>query len=305
MDSITNPLVSVIIPTFNHAVYLKRAIVSVLNQSYKNWELVIVDNYSTDNTSALVECFKSDKIHYLKIRNNGIIAKSRNAGIALCKGDWIAFLDADDWWFPKKLETIKKHFFEYDCVYHDVYRVTDSKNTSFFQRTFSRAPRINMLEDLLCNGNTIVNSSMVVRKKALEKIGLLREDRNINSWEDYDAWLRLAKNACVFKKENSVLGNYWTGGGNISNPSQTLCMIRSFLEVYKYELGNLGISSPPWWCNYASAMSYKALNDSSEASKHFYKAFVTSNSLIAKIKIILREPCVVRKILSVKKPSQD
>jgi hypothetical protein len=69
------------------------------------------------------------------------------------------------------------------------------------------------------------------------------------------------------------------------------------LEVYKEEITNLGINYPPWWCKYASAMSFKVLNRPAEASQHFYEAFVSTNSMISKIKIILRDPFVIRNIL--------
>ena len=86
-----NKLISIIIPTFNHGQFLDRALKSIINQTYTNWEVIIVDNHSTDNTTKIVKSFKSSKITYFKIHNNGIIAKSRNAGIYAAKGEWIAF----------------------------------------------------------------------------------------------------------------------------------------------------------------------------------------------------------------------
>ena len=74
-------LFSIIIPTYNREKMLKNAIKSVLNQTYKNWEIIIVDNYSKDNTKKMVENFKSKKIKFYQINNNGIIAKSRNIGV--------------------------------------------------------------------------------------------------------------------------------------------------------------------------------------------------------------------------------
>ena len=89
-------------PTFNRKNELKFAIKSVISQTYKNWELVIVDNNSTDGTTEMIESFNLDKLKHIKINNHGIIAKSRNKGIANASGEYIAFLDSDDWWSPKK-----------------------------------------------------------------------------------------------------------------------------------------------------------------------------------------------------------
>ena len=91
MSDALTPLVSIVIPTYNHARYLGRALQSVLDQTYINWEAIIIDNHSTDNTDQLVASFSDSRIIYLKIHNNGVIASSRNAGIREAKGEWIAF----------------------------------------------------------------------------------------------------------------------------------------------------------------------------------------------------------------------
>ena len=98
-----NPLISVVTPTYNRARTLPRAIDSVLSQTFVNWELIIVDNHSSDNTQEIVSSYSSEKIKFFQIQNNGIIAKSRNLGIDKARGDFIAFLDSDDYWEPSKL----------------------------------------------------------------------------------------------------------------------------------------------------------------------------------------------------------
>jgi len=97
---------SVIIPTYNQANLLKKALTSVLNQSFKSYEIIIIDNFSTDNTQEVVENIKDRNIFYKKIHNDGVIAKSRNEGIKLSNGEWLAFLDSDDSWYSKRLEII-------------------------------------------------------------------------------------------------------------------------------------------------------------------------------------------------------
>ena len=98
------PIVSIVIPTYNHAKFISKALKSVIDQTYKNWEAIIIDNESIDETYKLINNFNDQRIKYFKIANDGVIAKSRNLGINEAKGEWIAFLDSDDWWTKDKLE---------------------------------------------------------------------------------------------------------------------------------------------------------------------------------------------------------
>ena len=102
------PFFSVVMPTYNQAKYLKASIDSVLRQSYKDFEIIIIDNYSTDETQKIIKKYKSRRIRAIKFRNKGIIAASRNLAIKNSKGQWIAFLDSDDMWFKNKLRKIYK-----------------------------------------------------------------------------------------------------------------------------------------------------------------------------------------------------
>lgn len=113
-------LVSIIMPSYNTENFIGESINSVLNQTYKNWELIIVDDASTDSTDKVVENFLNDRrIHYIKNKENYGAALSRNFAIKQAKGKWIAFLDSDDIWKPQKLErqinfmVKNKYYFSY------------------------------------------------------------------------------------------------------------------------------------------------------------------------------------------------
>jgi glycosyltransferase involved in cell wall biosynthesis len=97
------PLVTVVIPTYNHAVFLKTALEGVANQEYKNLEVIVVDNHSDDNTVEVVESFLNLNITLLKVHNKGVIGISRNLGLNHATGDWVAFLDSDDFWYPGRI----------------------------------------------------------------------------------------------------------------------------------------------------------------------------------------------------------
>jgi len=103
-------LVSVIIPTFNRADLIEYSIISVLNQTYQNFEIIIIDDGSTDNTREVVHSIKDKRIKYIYYKHVGLPASARNKGIMIARGEFIAFLDSDDIWLPKKLEMQIKTF---------------------------------------------------------------------------------------------------------------------------------------------------------------------------------------------------
>ena len=100
------PFFSVVIPTYNHEVFLEKAVKSVLTQTFSDYEIIIIDNYSNDNTENLIKNLNNKNIKFIKNRNHGIIAKSRNIGIEQSKSEWIAFLDSDDIWRQEKLKVL-------------------------------------------------------------------------------------------------------------------------------------------------------------------------------------------------------
>ena len=112
------PLFSIVIPTYNRAKLLERCLKSVISQTYTNWEAIIVDNYSEDNTEEIVKSFADSRIRYIKNHNFGVIAISRNKAIDMAHGDWICFLDSDDIWYKEKLESLLPYINDYDIIYH-------------------------------------------------------------------------------------------------------------------------------------------------------------------------------------------
>jgi len=135
------PLISIIIPTYNHANYLSKALESVINQSFQNWEAIVIDNQSIDETRKIISGYRDSRIKYLRISNNGVVAKSRNAGIMMAKGKWIAFLDSDDWWVKNKLKichNIIKKKNDIDLIYHDLNIVNNKTSVNIIMKlTFS------------------------------------------------------------------------------------------------------------------------------------------------------------------------
>lgn len=113
-----NILFSIVIPTYNRANLIGRCLQSVVNQTYINWEALVVDNYSEDNTADVVASFNDDRIRFFKNHNYGVISVSRNFALDRAKGEWICFLDSDDSWSPYKLEKLLPYLNNYDIIYH-------------------------------------------------------------------------------------------------------------------------------------------------------------------------------------------
>jgi len=206
MNNFSAPLISVIIPTYNHSNYLSRALQSVCDQTYFNWEAIVIDNNSTDDTNTVIGSFTDKRIRSLKINNNGIIAASRNMGIRAAKGEWIAFLDSDDWWSLDKLEACSIYMNDnVDLIYHNLDIIYDLP--SFFKkRKSSRKIKPPVLKNLLFKGNPITNSGVIVRKKLLLKVGGISEDAEMVAAEDYNTWLKIAAITDAFKYIPKSLG---------------------------------------------------------------------------------------------------
>ena len=218
-----NPLISIVIPTFNHVNYLSKALESVLHQTYTNWEAIVIDNHSTDDTGKVIDKFNDHRIKYLKIQNNGVIAKSRNIGIKSAKGDWVAFLDSDDLWTNDKLKTcIESINNQVDLIYHDL-EVTSNKRT-FFKGKINKTRQLKkpVLIDLLVNGNAISNSSVIVRKKILIKIGLMDENKELIAAEDYNTWLKISNFTDQFLYLPKKLGYYHIHQEGISQKDMSI-----------------------------------------------------------------------------------
>ncbi len=281
-------LISIILPTFNHAKFLKKAIESVINQSYINWELIIIDNNSTDETSEIVNSYSDHRIIYSKIHNNGVIAASRNHGIRLSNGSWIAFLDSDDWWTNDKLSKSIDYINEdkFDLIYHDLFLIYKSNQNSFKKLASSRNLYFPIFEDLLLNGNGILNSSVLVRKDLLEEVGLISCDINKITWEDYDCWLRISRKTNRFYYIKETLGYYWAAGGNMTNPDQDLKNAKSIYN--KYIKGYYNII--PSWILFSEGKALVKKGYIQEGVSKFKKISFTNYSLIeftkAQLKII-------------------
>ena len=281
-----SPKVTVIIPNFNRDYCLGRAIRSVVNQTFSDWNLIVVDNNSTDGSLEVIGSFNDSRISVVRTDNNGIIAHSRNIGIRKAKGDYIAFLDSDDWWEITKLqESIACLDSGSDFVYHDLYQVSrlpEKESAQGIIRT--RALTTPVFVDLLSNGNTIPNSSVVVRTSLVREIGGFSEKSELVGSEDFDGWIRIAKLTNKFHRLDSVLGYYWNGGGNLTSAKTALANYIYLRNRYEKELNNILGQELPGWMVYGLARAALTLGKFSEARRYSLLALKTKLPKLIRLK---------------------
>ena len=229
---------SIIIPTFNREKLLNRALLSLRNQSYKNFEIIIVDDKSTDGSYEMIKTFNDLNIIYIKNSSNGIIANSRNIGIRKSTQNYIAFLDSDDYWKKNKLEIIHEQIekYNYEFIFHDMHLI-NYKNQIKFQFK-KRKLKCCFYENLIMKGNYIFNSSVVLKKKLLESINYLNEDKDLVASEDYHAWLNIFKKDPKIKYINKKLGYYHIHDGSLSKKNMYWCT----MQACKQFISNINVN---------------------------------------------------------------
>lgn len=195
-----NELVSVIMPSYNTGNYIAESIQSVQSQTYSNWELIIVDDCSTDNTDAVIAQFDDPRIHFLKNEKNSGAAVSRNRALREAKGRWIAFLDSDDLWHPQKLEK-QIAFMEknsYAFSYTNYSEIDENSNLRGIQVTGpKRITKSGMYAYCWPGCLTVMYDASVV--------GLVQIE-DIKKNNDYAMWLKVCRKAdCYLLAENLAL----------------------------------------------------------------------------------------------------
>jgi len=227
------PFFSIVIPTYNCAELLERALKSVFSQTFQNFEIIIIDNSSTDHTQNVLNGYSDPRLKVLIVNNNGIIAYSRNKGIQKSKGEWVAFLDSDDVWKLEKLESVKQAIDENKNAIlfcHDEWHVVHGR----IRTRFRYGPVVSeMYERLLFKGNCLSTSAVCLRRDIAKKTEGFSERIDFVTVEDYEYWIRLAKEG-EFIFLNEVLGEWHTHGSNFSD--NVLIHAAAYMAVVEFHL---------------------------------------------------------------------
>jgi teichuronic acid biosynthesis glycosyltransferase TuaG len=240
----SNPLITIITPLHNAEIYIYETIESVINQTYKNWEMIIVDDCSTDSSRDIVKEFenKDTRIKLIELEFNfGGPARPRNVGIENAKGEYVAFLDADDVWFPKKLEKqmdFLKQNQDID-ICHTLSNIIDENSVE--KGVLNSRGIYNMLKFLVKEKNLLfytnyinINSTLMKIDKALK----FEEGKNLIAAEDWKYWIDNNKAGKNIKLVNEVLVKYRVHDASISNRESDIGYRRAIYILSKMFLKN-------------------------------------------------------------------
>jgi teichuronic acid biosynthesis glycosyltransferase TuaG len=220
---------SVITPVFNGRQYIGRAIDSVLQQTYPEWEMIVVDNGSTDDTTRIVQEYatKDTRIRLISCpANSGSPAFPRNLGMKNASGAYIAFLDADDLFLPQKLYEVERFLHSAthaEIVCHGEQHVKNNR----IVRTEYYGP-YTTYKDLLLRNNTLSTSAVVMNKTCIGKGGYFCEDLKLSGFEDYDYWLRLSQ-SCRIVYLRKILGIY-----SVDHTSESLKIVANCRNAFEF-----------------------------------------------------------------------
>ena len=230
--------ISIVIPTYNRASFLKEAIDSVLSQTYRNFELIVVDDGSTDDTPKLLSSY-GEKIKVIKKANKGPSA-ARNRGIKAAKGGWIAFLDSDDVWKPGKLEKqvqfIKDNPEIKICQTEEIW-IRNGKRVNPRKKHEMHSGWIYEQCLPLC---IVSPSSVMIHRDVFEKVGLF--DETMLACEDYDLWLRIAPHYPICLVREKLIVKQGGHADQQSHVISSLDLLRIKAMVKSLESGGLNES---------------------------------------------------------------
>lgn len=246
-------LVSIITPSYNSALYIEETIKSVLAQTYQNWEMLIIDDCSTDNTCEIVKKFIStdNRIKLHRLTENSGAAIARNKALELSKGRFIAYLDADDLWYPKKLERqvtfMKKDNYGFSCTSYEVIAEDGTSKDKFIHMLpcvdYKRFLTNNLLQTVgIMVDTSIVERSCLImpnlrrRQDAATWLQILKSNNDCYGIDEVLAKYRRVSNSLSSNKFKAIKGVWflYREVENLSLPFSCYCFIRyAFLAVWK------------------------------------------------------------------------
>lgn len=222
------PLVTVIMPVYNAERYMEQSIESIIAQTYQKWELLIVDDGSTDSSVQIMQeyCSRDRRIQMILSTSNEGVASARNKGIQTAKGEYIAFLDSDDLWKAEKLEIQIHYMQEHNCGFvYSAYDVIDEKN--IYQKTITPYWDKVSYKKLL-NTNIIACCTAVIKSEYI-KDNLMPQLKH----EDYATWLNILKNhQLIAECVPGILASYRLVKGSVS--SNKIKTIGWNWKIYRY-----------------------------------------------------------------------
>lgn len=247
------PQVSIVMPNYNFGRFLHATVSSVVAQTIRDWELIVIDNFSTDNSLEILESFSDSRIRVIRFRNHGSIASARNKGVQSATGKYVAFLDADDLWNKKKLQVqLRFHKQPNTVSYHDLKLFGSRKYGVFRGWTLT-----NPLEEMLVGGNPLATSSVLCDRDNFLQSGF-PEGLDLATAEDFALWLEWASRGLNFVYIPRTLGSYRIHAGSNSKGNSTRAA-RQASKPYSKILSSEKLMSLEGWLAYSEAMESESV----------------------------------------------
>lgn len=304
------PRFSIVIPLYNKEKEIPKTLDSVLNQSFTDFEVIIVDDGSTDYSLAKVKQFKDERFKIYEKHNEGV-AKTRNMGIDLASGKYIAFLDADDYWEPNHLSVINDlikdfpgyHWFATSYFKQYSKRVNIKMFSPIFNAEFERGPIDEFFKYSVVDA-LVWTSAVVFEKKFLISLGKFDFQITHGAGEDTDLWIRAAiKSPLIFS--SSFTAHHVMHADN--RISKTKINLRRFINIDKYEIyckEHIGLKKYLDLNRFSIAIHYKLSGDLKSFQQYVEK--ISPCSLNKKQKLLLKLPQIVlRQLLLIKNKLQN
>jgi len=267
-----NPLVSVVIPTYNRADKIHMSLESVLGQTYENLEVIVVDDGSTDNTEEVIKSYDDPRIRYIEHEVNQGATAARNTGIKAALGEFVAFQDSDDKWHPKKIEKQLDAYMnspkDHKVIYTKVCGNLTSGGKIYVPEKWA-TPRDGNIHDTLRKGSCVSTVGIFTKKSCLEKVGYF--DEKFPRLQDWELAFRLSK-FYNFKLVDEVLVEAYHDSGSITESPEALAeALEMFLEKHKEDFdGHEDILSEHYFWLASVLFS---LDRDEEAKKYLKKAW--------------------------------
>lgn len=227
--------VTIVIPAYNAGAFIQETLTSVIKQTYQDWQAIVVNNFSSDNTKEIVTSFQDPRITVVDFANHGVIAASRNHGISLAHSPFIAFLDADDLWYPEKLaRCLDALEAGCDIVSHgEVYRYADGSQHNHDYGPTERST----YERLLIDGNCFSTSAVVCHRGLLQSLGGFDESPQYVTAEDYDLWLRIMARGARAEILPDMLGEFRIHSNSASSSlTRHFCAVTNVIKRHQREI---------------------------------------------------------------------
>lgn len=238
MNKDRQPSVSIIVPTYNRAQLIGRAIQSVLNQTYQDFEIIVVDDGSTDNTEEIVKGFQDERIVYIRHSKKSGGAAARNTGIKMSRGEYIAFQDSDDEWLPEKLkkqmEVFKNTSPKVGVIYTGAWRIENDNKTYIPYRWV--AQKEGDIHKELLKGNFIALPTAVVKKECFSKVGIF--DELLPRLQDWELMIRISKYYSFKFIDEPLVISYYTPDSISANDKNLIKALETILTSHFYDFKN-------------------------------------------------------------------